>query len=916
MASDETITKMRYIVEVWKREGLNRRQMCLMVLGIKGPLQGEADVKKHYFNLVKEIHPDKTHHELSNTAFPIVKSAFEELKKSAPQTSRPPASGASRPPGTCGTSSSNGHTSGWASARPVPSGFTNDASRPGASYAAKQATAAAAAPATAPSTARPAAAVSPGLPARERTQSKNFTAGASPAAGAPLGAGARMGAGAAPSASSARAASANVPRQQQPVYGAYGATNAAAAEASARLQEQQRKASQNKQASREANEREKAVRLAEAEVARLQKEFLQAQAKVDEHRRDEEARKAREERQRQRESARARQVRDEAPTEAVGAVGEAEEGRAVDEVEASTARPAKAARIDSDPSMAKAGSDTVAGELSGADKDAIVAKFDSIRQRAKETGEAQRFTFSEGTPQAGWHIDGQPRKNGNNVDMCVRPPGGNKLNSRVQLETFLFRSPQAPAPASAPAAPASAPPASVPPARADASAAPAPAVAHAGAPQGHHLPAADSAAASAALRTPTDAEVASIFNPSTGLCEWKVRCDQCELTYGHGAEIVGRRVTVYWEEDKRWYNGTVRAYKPADEAHVVVYDDGDKRIELLHFVHTRWRFLIDPTSPAPKSHADTGTATATAAFGGVAGRKRTSRPIEVVMSMEELQHDVERLRDLCNDALQKLRTVREAAGAPAPVGAPEQPKGSAQSVRRVPSRAAAAAVASSSNEAVDLTADDVADEVAAPPPPQKDGEEEDDEEEEEEVLPMQGEAGKAVETAGGTAGGAAGAQPQSAASSGRSALAVGQRVEARYMATEDPRHKKWYKGTISAVYPDGCTFDINYDDGDSEQGVAGKHVRPLETGRAAATAVTAGPESAGLAARRAEGVQLRRSAPLSLVGRLLNVQMREDSAWKVARVEKYIEGTDRFITRFGPPFLANNVPYALHTDDL
>jgi hypothetical protein len=430
------------------------------------------------------------------------------------------------------------------------------------------------------------------------------------------------------------------------------------------------------------------------------------------------------------------------------------------------------------------------------------------------------------------------------------------------------------------------------------------------------LPAADSAAASAALRTPTDAEVASIFNPSTGLCEWKVRCDQCELTYGHGAEIVGRRVTVYWEEDKRWYNGTVRAYKPADEAHVVVYDDGDKRIELLHFVHTRWRFLIDPTSPAPKSHADTGTATATAAFGGVAGRKRTSRPIEVVMSMEELQHDVERLRDLCNDALQKLRTVREAAGAPAPAGAPEQPKGSAQSVRRVPSRAAAAAVASSSNEAVDLTADDVADEVAAPPPPQKDGEEEDDEEEEEEVLPMQGEAGKAVETAGGTAGGAAGAQPQSAASSGRSALAVGQRVEARYMATEDPRHKKWYKGTISAVYPDGCTFDINYDDGDSEQGVAGKHVRPLETGRAAATAVTAGPESAGLAARRAEGVQLRRSAPLSLVGRLLNVQMREDSAWKVARVEKYIEGTDRFITRFGPPFLANNVPYALHTDDL
>ena len=94
MASDETITKMRYIVEVWKREGLTHRQRCLMVLGLKGPLQGEADVKKHYFNLVKEIHPDKTHHELSNSAVPIVTSAFKELTKSSSRAltwSRPPA---------------------------------------------------------------------------------------------------------------------------------------------------------------------------------------------------------------------------------------------------------------------------------------------------------------------------------------------------------------------------------------------------------------------------------------------------------------------------------------------------------------------------------------------------------------------------------------------------------------------------------------------------------------------------------------------------------------------------------------------------------------------------------------------------------------------------------------------------------
>ena len=106
--------------------------------------------------------------------------------------------------------------------------------------------------------------------------------------------------------------------------------------------------------------------------------------------------------------------------------------------------------------------------------------------------------------------------------------------------------------------------------------------------------------ATAAARTPTDAEVAAIFIPSTGLCKWKVRREQCELTYGHGAEIVGRRVIVYWEADKRWYTGTVKSYDPVEEEHVVAYDDGDQLSESLHFVTTRWRFYEDPPSPLPK----------------------------------------------------------------------------------------------------------------------------------------------------------------------------------------------------------------------------------------------------------------------------------------------------------------------------
>ena len=99
--------------------------------------------------------------------------------------------------------------------------------------------------------------------------------------------------------------------------------------------------------------------------------------------------------------------------------------------------------------------------------------------------------------------------------------------------------------------------------------------------------------AAATLRTPTDAEVATIFGRSTGRCKWKVRRDQCELTSGHGAEIVGRSVTVYWEEDKKWYDGTVKVYEPADEsadgAHVVGYDDGDEEEEQLQaWARSRW----------------------------------------------------------------------------------------------------------------------------------------------------------------------------------------------------------------------------------------------------------------------------------------------------------------------------------------
>lgn len=60
------------------------------------------------------------------------------------------------------------------------------------------------------------------------------------------------------------------------------------------------------------------------------------------------------------------------------------------------------------------------------------------------------------------------------------------------------------------------------------------------------------------------------------------------------------------------------------------------------------------------------------------------------------------------------------------------------------------------------------------------------------------------------------------------AFQIGDRVEAQYRG----RAKRYYKGEISAVHPDGGTFtyDINYDDGDRDRKLSGEFVRKLTIG--------------------------------------------------------------------------------------
>ena len=75
----------------------------------------------------------------------------------------------------------------------------------------------------------------------------------------------------------------------------------------------------------------------------------------------------------------------------------------------------------------------------------------------------------------------------------------------------------------------------------------------------------------------------------------------------YGNEKVGKRVSIYWVIEERWFEGTVMDYSPADLQHCVKYDDGDQgryylgREEALG----QLRFL-SPEAPAAGSSRGSG----------------------------------------------------------------------------------------------------------------------------------------------------------------------------------------------------------------------------------------------------------------------------------------------------------------------
>ena len=74
----------------------------------------------------------------------------------------------------------------------------------------------------------------------------------------------------------------------------------------------------------------------------------------------------------------------------------------------------------------------------------------------------------------------------------------------------------------------------------------------------------------------------------------------------YAAEAEGRRVSVWWGQDGRWFNGTVHKFCPGIGMHRIRYDDGDRRLLRLATEEAsgvlRW---ISTPAPATSSRAAT-----------------------------------------------------------------------------------------------------------------------------------------------------------------------------------------------------------------------------------------------------------------------------------------------------------------------
>ena len=73
-----------------------------------------------------------------------------------------------------------------------------------------------------------------------------------------------------------------------------------------------------------------------------------------------------------------------------------------------------------------------------------------------------------------------------------------------------------------------------------------------------------------------------------------------------GPDLVGKRVRVYWPDDKKWYSGQAKAFDSVTLEHLVRYDDGEERQECLTGLEPlQWELLLPAVAAASSTRAAT-----------------------------------------------------------------------------------------------------------------------------------------------------------------------------------------------------------------------------------------------------------------------------------------------------------------------
>ncbi|KAL5199789.1 hypothetical protein ABZP36_020992 [Zizania latifolia] len=77
---------------------------------------------------------------------------------------------------------------------------------------------------------------------------------------------------------------------------------------------------------------------------------------------------------------------------------------------------------------------------------------------------------------------------------------------------------------------------------------------------------------------------------------------KCSTHDSSSADLVGKRIKVWWPLDKKFYEGVVESRDSSKRRHTVLYDDGD--VEMLNLAKEKWEIIENDVSPVKERKKD------------------------------------------------------------------------------------------------------------------------------------------------------------------------------------------------------------------------------------------------------------------------------------------------------------------------